>query len=218
MEGQEANRGANYNSVPEVVITRLPQYIRVLYSLLESGVDVVSSAQLGEQLQVTPAQIRKDLSYLGRFGKQGRGYNIRYLIAELKQVLGLNKKWNACLVGVGRLGRAILSYPGFAPEGFEIVAAFDSDPAIVGQTIASLKVQPIEDLDKAIAKHKINIAIIAVPGKVAQDTIKRLTDCGLKSILNYAPVYAQVPKDVKVRNVDPVLALQSMTYYLVNRS
>jgi len=218
LEGQEANRGANYNSVPEVVITRLPQYIRVLYSLLESGVDVVSSAQLGEQLQVTPAQIRKDLSYLGRFGKQGRGYNIRYLIAELKQVLGLNKKWNACLVGVGRLGRAILSYPGFAPEGFEIVAAFDSDPAIVGQTIASLKVQPIEDLDKAIAKHKINIAIIAVPGKVAQDTIKRLTDCGLKSILNYAPVYAQVPKDVKVRNVDPVLALQSMTYYLVNRS
>jgi redox-sensing transcriptional repressor len=218
MEGRGANRGSDHNSVPEVVITRLPQYIRVLYSLLESGVDVVSSAQLGEQLQVTPAQIRKDLSYLGRFGKQGRGYNIRYLIAELKQVLGLNKKWNACLVGVGRLGRAILSYPGFAPEGFEIVAAFDSDPAIVGQTIAGLKVRPIDELDQAISKHKISIAIIAVPGKVAQETIKRLTDCGLKAILNYAPVYAQVPKDVKVRNVDPVLALQSMTYYLVNRS
>jgi redox-sensing transcriptional repressor len=218
LEGRGANRGSDHNSVPEVVITRLPQYIRILYSLLESGVDVVSSAQLGEQLQVTPAQIRKDLSYLGRFGKQGRGYNIRYLIAELKQVLGLNQKWNACLVGVGRLGRAILSYPGFAPEGFEIVAAFDSDPNIVGQTIAGLKVRPIDELDEAIRAKKISIAIIAVPGKVAQETIKRLTDCGLKAILNYAPVYAQVPKDVKVRNVDPVLALQSMTYYLVNRS
>ncbi len=202
------------NGVPEVVITRLPQYVRILNSLLESGVEVVSSQQLGEQLKVTPAQIRKDLSYLGRFGKQGRGYSVKYLAAELKQILGLDQKWNVCLVGVGRLGRAILNYPGFAPEGFEIVAALDSDPSVVENVIGGLKVRPLDDLDGVVEQLGVNIGIIAVPGAVAQDVMDRLVKCGIKAILNYAPVYPQVPPDVKVRNVDPVLSLQSMTYYL----
>ena len=111
--------------VPEVVIARLPQYMRILNAMSDAGTDVISSHQLGEQIRVTPAQIRKDLSYLGRFGTQGKGYSVRHLASELRQILGLNKQWNVCLVGVGRLGRAILSYPGFAPEGFEILAAFD---------------------------------------------------------------------------------------------
>ena len=205
---------SNPVNVPDVVITRLPQYIRILNSMLESGVKVVSSQHLGEHLQVTPAQIRKDLSFLGRFGKQGRGYSVKYLATELKKVLGLNKKWNVCLVGVGSLGQAILSYPGFAPEGFKIVAAFDTDPSIVGKTIGGLKVQPVESLDEMLTRLKINIGIIAVPSHMAQDVINQLIDCGIKAILNYAPVYPQVPPDVKVRDVDPVLSLQSMTYYL----
>src|ERR687891_74659 len=106
--------------VPEVVVERLPQYVRVLNQLLAEGVEVANSQQIGKQLQVTPAQIRKDLSYFGRFGKQGRGYGVRSLLSELKQILGLNLEWNVVVVGVGRLGRAILSYPGFNPDGFHL--------------------------------------------------------------------------------------------------
>lgn len=203
--------------VPEVVVLRLPQYIRILESLLAGGVEVVSSQQLGEKLPITPAQIRKDLSYFGRFGKQGRGYSVRHLVTELKQILGLNRRWNVALVGVGRLGRAILNYPGFAPEGFEIVAAFDADPAVVGQTIGLLKVQAFEELDRTVAQQGVSIGIVAVPGRHAQAVIDRFIQCGVKAILNYAPIYPQVAPDVKVRNIDPVLSFQSMTYYLAHR-
>jgi len=216
MVDRTANIQSDHVSVPEVVIARLPQYIRILNALLADGIEVVSSQQLGEQLQVTPAQIRKDLSYLGRFGKQGRGYNVKYLATELKHILGLDKKWNVCLVGVGRLGRAILSYPGFAPEGFEIVAAFDTDPSTIGQTISGLKVQPIDQLAATVSSLGIQIGVIAVPSRVAQEVIKALTDSGIRAIMNYAPIYPQVPREIKVRNIDPVLSLQSMTYYLVD--
>jgi len=216
MVDRTATIQSEHVSVPEVVIARLPQYIRILNALLADGIEVVSSQQLGEQLQVTPAQIRKDLSYLGRFGKQGRGYNVKYLATELKHILGLDKKWNVCLVGVGRLGRAILSYPGFAPEGFEIVAAFDTDPSTIGQTISGLKVQPIDQLAATVSSLGIQIGVIAVPSRVAQEVIKALTDSGIRAIMNYAPIYPQVPREIKVRNIDPVLSLQSMTYYLVD--
>ena len=200
--------------VPEVVVLRLPQYVRALGELLRRKVAVVSSQQLGTQLQMTPAQIRKDLSYFGRFGKQGRGYPVSYLLEELRQVLGLERKWNTCLVGVGRLGRAIISYPGFTPEGFNIVAAFDAAPREVGQSIGSLVVQPIADLERTILEKDIRIAIVAVPATHAQDVIDQLVKCGVRAVLNYAPVGPQVPDGVRIRNIDPVLALQSMTYYL----
>lgn len=201
-------------SVPEVVVLRLPQYVRALGDLLKRNVQVVSSQQLGEHLQMTPAQIRKDLSYFGRFGKQGRGYPVRYLLEELRQVLGLERKWNTCLVGVGRLGKAIIGYPGFTPEGFNIVAAFDMDPEQVGQTIGDLVVQSVSKMDEIIKERDIRIAIVAVPGSQAQDVIDELVKCEVKAILNYAPVGPQVPEGVRIRNIDPILALQSMTYYL----
>ena len=202
------------DDVPEVVVLRLPQYARALGELLKRDVSVVSSQQLGSQLQMTPAQIRKDLSYFGRFGKQGRGYPVSYLLGELRQVLGLERKWNSCLVGVGRLGRAIINYPGFTPEGFNIVAAFDTASGEVGQAIGPLMVQPIGDLDKTIKERDIRIGIVAVPATQAQEVINRLVRCGVKAILNYAPVGPQIPPGVRVRNIDPILALQSMTYYL----
>ncbi len=218
MAPQPENTSSQHSRVPDVVIDRLPQYVRILHTLMDSGVKVVSSHQLGRHLQVTPAQIRKDLSYLGRFGKQGRGYDVRYLASELKQILGLNRRWNVCLVGVGRLGRAILSYPGFAPEGFEIVAAFDTDDRVVGATLGDLKVQPMSELGETVNRLNISIGVIAVPSSVAQEVIKLLTECGVEAILNYAPVYPHVPERVRVRNVDPVLSLQSMTYYLSHRN
>ena len=200
--------------VPEVVVTRLPQYIRVLNNLLAEGIQVANSQQLGEKLQVTPAQIRKDLSYFGRFGKQGRGYSVRHLLDELKQILGLNSHWDVVVIGVGRLGKAILSYPGFTPDGFRLVAALDNDPALVGQHVEGLVVRPIEELDQVVQQLRIGIAIVAVPSSHTQEVIDRLVDCGVLAILNYAPITAQVPEGVIVRNIDPVLSLQSMTYYL----
>jgi len=199
---------------PEVVVQRLPLYVRVLAQFDATGAEMVSSEQLGTQLQMTPAQIRKDLSYFGRFGKQGRGYNVKRLSQELRSILGLNRQWNAGLVGVGRLGRAIIAYPGFKPEGFHVVAAFDEDPSVVGSSVGGIDVRPIEQIRETVAELGIHIGIVAVPALNAQSVFNALVESGIKAILNYAPVAPQVPMDVKVRGVDPVLALQSMTYFL----
>ena len=216
MVGRPTSPQSSQVDVPEVVIMRLPQYIRILSSLLAEGGEIVSSQQLGGMLQVTPAQIRKDLSYFGRFGKQGRGYSVRNLIAGLKEIMGLNARWRVAIVGVGRLGRAILSYPGFAPEGFYIVAAFDSSRRMVGRKMGDLKVQAMDELDQTVVDLDISIGIVAVPGQDAQEVIDRLMQCGIKAILNYAPIAPQAPNGVRIRSVDPVLSLQAMTFYLMN--
>ena len=197
-----------------MVIDRLPQYVRTLTQLLEDGVEVTNSQQLGAQLQVTPAQIRKDLSYFGRFGKQGRGYRVRHLLSELKQILGLDAQWNVAVIGVGRLGNAILNYPGFNPDGFHLVAAFDNNPENVGRDVGGIAIQPMRDLAETVVSREIAIAIVAVPSAHTQSVVDQLVDCGVKAILNYTPINAQVPPGVRVRSIDPVLALQSMTYYL----
>lgn len=200
--------------VPEVVVLRLPLYVRALTQLQREGREVVSSQQLGIQLQMTPAQIRKDLSYFGRFGKQGRGYDINFLLAELEEILGLSREWNACLIGVGRLGRAIINYTGFAPEGFTIVGAFDSNPVRVGTKIGDLTVQPMTELRGFISTDRVTIGIVAVPATEAQSVIDLLVQLRIRGILNYAPVAPYVPQGIVMRNIDPVLSLQSMTYYL----
>jgi redox-sensing transcriptional repressor len=200
--------------IPEVVVERLPVYARALQDLLSQGREVVSSQELGDQLGVTPAQIRKDLSYFGRFGKQGRGYNIGRLVEELRQILGLERDWAVVLVGVGYLGKAILHYGGFAPQGFHIVAAFDSDPLTVGQEIAGLRVQNVDRLSEILRARPVEIGIVAVPALVAQEIIDLLVTSGVQAILNYAPIAARVPPGVHVRHIDPVLALQSMTFYV----
>ena len=214
MAGNARPHETSRSEVPEVVVARLPQYVRILNQLLQEGAEVVSSQQLGDKLQVTPAQIRKDLSYFGRFGKQGRGYSVLHLHDQLREILGLNTYWNVGVVGVGRLGRAILSYPGFTPDGFRLVAAFDADPDVVGQSVGNLTVHSIDDLEAVVTEQQISIAIVAVPVIHAQEVIDRLVECGVKAILNYAPTSPQVQDGVRIRNIDPVIALQSMTYYL----
>ncbi len=200
--------------VPEVVVSRLPMYVRALSQLQLDGSRVVSSQDLGARLQMTPAQIRKDLSYFGRFGKQGRGYNVTSLATQLRMILGLDRDWRTCLVGVGRLGRAIISYPGFAPQGFKIVAIFDGDPSQIGSAIGNLRVRSMEDLSEAVHSQGIVIGIVAVPAEQAQSVIDQLVEAGVFGILNYAPTAPRIPDDVVMRNIDPVLSLQSMTYYL----
>ena len=205
---------ADQPNVPEVVIRRLPQYMRTLTNLLNSGAEVTNSHQLGQILEATPAQIRKDLSYFGRFGKQGRGYNIRHLLERLRHILRLEQTWDVAVVGVGRLGRAIINYQGFQPEGFQVVCAFDSDPSLIGTLAGGLEVQDISKIKTVLSNLFVQIAIVSVPADGAQIVIDQLVEAGIRSILSYAPITAHVPQDVHLRSIDPVLQLQSMTYYL----
>ena len=202
--------------IPPVVIDRLPLYTRALSTLAEEGRDVVSSQELGTLLGVTPAQIRKDLSYFGRFGKQGRGYNVRKLLDELHHILGLDRQWRMAVIGVGKLGRAILGYEGFTPQGFRIVEAFDADPKRIGQLIENLTIRDANDLEKILLKSPVDVGIVAVPAVIAQNVIDTLVKCGVRAILSYAPIPARVPQGVYLKRIEPVLALQSMAYYLKN--
>ena len=202
--------------IPAVVIDRLPIYARALTFLEDQGRDVVSSQELGTILGVTPAQIRKDLSYFGRFGKQGRGYNVRRLMQELRQILGLDRQWSMILVGVGHLGQAILTYDGFQPQGFIIVDAFDVDEGVVGTQVGGINVRPISELGEYLKRRHVDIGIVAVPAHAAAPIIAELIAGGVRSILNYAPTAVPVPERVQIKNIDPVLALQSMTFYLKN--
>ncbi|MCO5200653.1 MAG: redox-sensing transcriptional repressor Rex [Chloroflexi bacterium] len=200
--------------IPEVVINRLPVYARALAELAARGETVVSSQALGELLDVTPAQIRKDLSYFGRFGKQGRGYNVASLLNKLREILGIDRQWRLCLVGVGRLGQAIAEYGGFGPQGFEIVAAFDASPDVVGRQVGGVTIHDIEELDTFLRHARVDIGIVAVPASAAQGVVDKLVEAGIRAILNYAPITAHVPRDVSIRHIDPVLAMQSMTFYI----
>jgi redox-sensing transcriptional repressor len=200
--------------IPDVVIDRLPVYARALSALERNGREVVSSQELGATLGVTPAQIRKDLSYFGRFGKQGRGYNVKRLLEELRQILGIDREWSMVLVGVGQLGRAILQYGGFAPQGFRILAAFDAHPDVIGEKVEGLVIQPASELRAVLADIRVDIGIVATPAGQAQGVIDELVACGVQAVLNYAPIAAQVPRGIHIKDIDPVLALQSMTFYL----
>ncbi|MBN1483290.1 MAG: redox-sensing transcriptional repressor Rex [Chloroflexia bacterium] len=200
--------------VPDVVVRRLTQYYRALLSCRDRGLEVVSSQMLGEMLNVTAAQIRKDLSYFGGFGKQGIGYNVANLLEHLKRILGLTETWPMALIGIGNLGQALLHYRGFAREGFEIVALFDSDPHKVGQIITGLTVHADQQIPQLIPQLEIKIALLSIPTEKAQEAADMLIQAGVQAILNYAPVTLRVPEDVWVRQMDPLAALESMTFYL----
>lgn len=206
----------NTKRIPDIVIEeRLPKYLRALSRIHENGTtERVSSEELGKALNYSAAQIRKDLSYFGRFGKQGQGYDVKKLLDRLRDILGLqNKQWNMALVGVGGLGRAILGYGRFAPQGFKIVAAFDHDPAKVGKKVGSLIIKDMKELKETIKNESVQIGIVAVPAASAQSIIEKLEEAGIRAILNYAPITPQRGK-ARIQDIDPVLKLQSMTYYL----
>jgi len=202
------------SSIPEVVIARLPIYIQKLNQLLREGRENVSSQEMAEHLGVTSAQIRKDLSFFGGFGKQGTGYNVIKLLESLRSILNLNQIWEVVLVGVGHLGQALLSYQGFSHKGFEIVMAFDNDPKVIGETFAGITVTDVNEMQRHICPRGIPIAILTVPAGNAQEMADQLIRCGVKAILNYAPVTLKVPEGIRLANIDPVLSLQTITYYL----
>lgn len=201
--------------VPDIVIGRLPIYLRALNLLLEAGQEFTSSQELGQKLGIGSAQIRKDLSHFGEFGKQGTGYEINYLREQICKILHVDRDWSVALVGFGDLGQAIAHYGGFASKGFHIEAVFDNDPDKVGREVNGKKVQDIKEMVDVINQLKIKMAIIAVPAFVAQEVSNKLIEAGIRAILNYAPITLTVPEGTQVQYIDPVVHLQRMTYYLM---
>jgi len=200
--------------VPDIVIGRLPIYLRALNMLSESGQEFTSSQELGQKLGIGSAQIRKDLSHFGEFGKQGTGYEINYLRDQISKILHVDHDWSVVLVGFGDLGQAIANYGGFAAKGFHIEAIFDNDPDKIGRTISSKTVNDISLLRQVVRELKIKVGIVAVPASAAQAVTNQLIESGVRSILNYAPITLSVPPGVQVQYIDPVVHLQRMTYYL----
>lgn len=200
--------------IPDIVISRLPVYLRALERLSQEGQEVTSSHELGRRLGISSAQIRKDLSHFGGFGKQGTGYKIAFLREQLRQVLKVEREWEVVLIGAGDLGSAIARYRGFSERGFHITSVFDSSADKVGRKIGQFLIRPISDLARFVREHRVRIAMVAVPAEVAQSVTDTLVSAGVKAILNYAPINLNVPDDVHVQYIDPVLHLQRMTYYL----
>jgi len=203
--------------IPEGVIERLPAYLNVLMQLRSDGETTVSSAQLGEMTLVNPAQIRRDLTHFGSFGKRGVGYNIEALVERIQRILGADHVHRLALVGAGNLGTALARYDGLRQHGFIVTAIFDNDPDKIGTRIGDITVQALDKLERVLRAQDIRIGVIAVPPDSAQTVADRLVDAGARIIVNYTPVLLRVPADVTLHNTDPVHELLHTLYYLSRR-
>lgn len=201
-------------TIPDIVIGRLPIYLRALQHMAQEGRQVTSSQELGERLGISAAQIRKDLSQFGEFGKQGTGYNIEFLAKQVLDILHVNQVWDVAIVGAGDIGSAVARYQGFAERGFQIKMIFDNDPAKIGTTIGPFTIKDGATIQQEISAAGIKVAMISVPASHAQAVADQLVEAGVQAILNYAPVNLTVPPNVRVQHIDPAVHLQRMTFYL----
>lgn len=197
---------------PDRVVRRLSLYLRQLEHLAERGIDKVSSSQLAGSLQVSAAQVRKDLAHFGQFGRPGVGYRVRPLIDELRRILGTDKTWNVIVVGAGNLGSALLQYKGFLKRGFRFVAAFDVARGKIGRHIGNVRVRHMGELARIVRRHRVKLAILAVPADAAQRVAERLCKAGIKGILNFAPATLAAPPDVAVGPIDLAASLEQMSF------
>ncbi len=204
----------NADKIPDIIIGRLPIYLRALQRMSEKGMKTTSSQELGEHVGISAAQIRKDISQFGEFGKQGTGYSIPFLMDKLREILKVNRMWDVVIVGMGDIGHALARYPGFANRGFRVAMVFDVDAAKVGQKVDGFLVEDASKLVECVRNAKIKIAMVTVPAAAAQDVTDKLVQAGVKAILNYAPTSVNVPGNVHVQYIDPATHLQRMTYYL----
>src|SRR3990172_618957 len=200
--------------VPDIVVGSLPIYLRALNHMAAAGQEITSSHELGKTLGISSAQIRKDLSHFGEFGKQGTGYRISHLQEQIKRILKVDREWDVALVGVGDLGHAVARYAGFKDRGFHITLLFDNDPAKIGARIGDLEIVDAAHLRETLMAKRVKVVMIAVPASAAQQVADTCAEAGVKAILNYAPISLKVPDGVKVQHLDPVAYLQRMTYYL----
>jgi redox-sensing transcriptional repressor len=200
--------------IPEIVIGRLPIYLRALQRMEQNGQQVTSSHELGDLLGISPPQIRKDLSQFGEFGKQGTGYHVEYLSEQLIKILNLRRIWDMAIIGAGDVGHALARYQGFLNRGFQVKLIFDNDPEIIGSKIGEITILDISSMSEIVQEAGIKVALVAVPATFAQEVTDKLVDAGIKAILNYAPIQLNAPKDVRIQYIDPVTHLQKMSYYL----
>jgi redox-sensing transcriptional repressor len=198
--------------IPNPAVRRLSLYLRQLEAFKRSGRATISSKQLGESLNLTDAQVRKDLAYFGTFGHPGIGYRVEDLIGRVRHILGTDKTWNVLLVGAGNLGRALLAYRGFDAKGFKLAAVFDNDPAKVGKKLGTFTIQPLAELQATIQSKSIRLAILAVPADHAQEVADQLIEAGVRGLLNFAPVSLTVPQDVALNAVDLAVSLEQLSF------
>ncbi len=201
------------SEIPDIVVSRLPIYLRALTRLASLGQEITSSHELGQRLGISSAQIRKDLSHFGEFGKQGTGYRIDFLIDQLRRILKVDRDWEVVLVGAGDIGSALVRYNGFRDRGFNIRLIFDNDPAKIGQSLSGYTIQDTAYLEALMRQHGIILAMLAVPAEAAQAVTDQLVKAGARGILNYAPINLVTPEEVRVQYIDPVVHLQRMTFY-----
>jgi redox-sensing transcriptional repressor len=199
--------------IPEATVGRLPVYLRTLVELAESDNSTVSSEELAEATGVNSAKVRKDLSHLGSYGTRGVGYDVAYLLHQIRRELGLTQHWPIVIAGIGNLGHALANYRGFAERGFRPAALVDNDPAKVGEQVGSLRIRPVEHLPAIAREHDALIGVICTPAAAAQAVADVMVRAGVRSILNFAPAALAVPEGVSVRKVDLAVELQILTYY-----
>lgn len=205
---------SKHGSISRATVDRLPLYFRTLRLIKSEGSEIVSSEELGRRIGVTPEQIRKDLASFGAFGKKGVGYHVAELVNNISQILGLDRKWNIAIIGVGHLGWALANYRNFASLGFHLTALFDQNPAIVGQLINGVDVLSVADLETTVASRNIQIGVIAVPAGEAQAVADRLVAAGVHGIWNFAPVRIRVPDNVEIVSEDLSVGLSTLSYHL----
>lgn len=216
-DSKKSNQAPDPATVPKAVVSRLGLYLRELQQLVRQGEETTSSSRLGSRLGVSDAQVRKDLAYFGQFGHPGIGYRCAELVTKIKRIVGTNQRWPVALLGVGNLGNALLGYGGFAQQGFEIVAAFDIEPSIVGTSVGDVPIFALEELSEQVARLHIRLGMITVPAQAAQAVADQLVQAGIVGIVNFAPVTISVPDNVSLVGVDLAIELEQITFSVVNR-
>ena len=203
--------------IADSTVRRLSAYLRFLEDFEGRGLTTISSDELARRGGTTSAQVRKDLSFFGSFGKRGLGYSVPELAVRLREILGLGKQWKVIIIGAGKIGAALAAYRGFRQRGFQILSAYDANPDKVGRSLEGIPVRDIGQLEKDVHKEKPDIAVVTVPSENAQAVVDRVVKAGIKAVLNFAPTQLQVPNDVTVKTVDMAMELESLSFALTNR-
>ncbi len=204
--------------ISDSTIHRLSVYYRALLSLEKEGYETISSKELAKREKLTPAQVRKDLSFFGSFGTRGLGYPVKQLMQQIAEILGINRVWNVALIGVGNVGSALVSYKEFAKQGFIIKQVFDNDQRKIGSNHKGIIVSDFADMKRLLKEHEISIVILTVPASAAQLVCDDVIEAGVKAILNFAPVNLRVPDDVLLRNENMAIELEHLSFSLTNRN
>jgi redox-sensing transcriptional repressor len=203
--------------IADSTVRRLSLYLRFLEDFEGRGLATISSDELAARGGTTSAQVRKDLSFFGSFGKRGLGYSVPELAARLRQILGLGREWRVVIVGAGKIGSALAQYHGFRQRGFRIVAVYDNDATKVGRKFDSFTIRDVAHLETDNRREPVDIAVVTVPAEVAQSVVNRVVDAGIRAIMNFAAVQLQVPDDVALKNVNMAMELEGLSFALTNR-